>query len=40
MISKKELQYVNAWESKAPFPGTDYAKETLEQMQKRYEEYN
>ncbi|MBO4667659.1 MAG: hypothetical protein J5666_06000 [Bacilli bacterium] len=40
MISKKELQYVNAWESKAPFPGTDYAKATLEQMQRRYEEYN
>ena len=40
MISMKELQYVNSWESKAPYPGDDYAKKTLEEMQKSYEEYN
>lgn len=40
MISAKELQYVNHWESKAPYPGDNYAKKTLEEMQKMYEEYN
>lgn len=40
MISAKELQYVNHWESKAPYPGDNYAKKTLEEMQKMYEVYN
>ncbi len=40
MISLKELQYVNEWARKAPYPGEKYAKETLESMCLLLEKYN
>lgn len=39
MISLKELQYVNSFEQKAPYPGDKYAKETLEEMIKMHEKF-
>ena len=40
MISLKELQYVDLWASKTPYPGEKYAKETLETMKVLFEKYN
>lgn len=40
MISLKELQYVDAWARKTPYPGEKYAKETLENMKVLFEKYN
>jgi len=32
MISKKELGYISGWANKVPFPGNDYAEETMEKL--------
>lgn len=32
MISKKELGYVSAWANKVPYPGNEYAEETMEKL--------
>lgn len=40
MISLKELQYVESWAKKAPFPGNVYALETLETMKEMFDKYN
>ncbi len=32
MISTKELEYVNAWPNKVPYPGTSYASEALDKL--------
>lgn len=40
MISLKELQYVDSWARKTPYPGEKYAKETLETMKELFERYN
>lgn len=43
MVSKKELEYINLWAHKTPFPGVEYAKETLDELEKCvnlfYQEY-
>lgn len=39
MISLRELKYVNQYASRAPFPGEEYAKETLEMMKYLLEIY-
>lgn len=39
MVSLKELQYVNLWESKTPFPGEKYAWDTFEQMSKLLDKF-
>ena len=33
MITRKELNYVNAWSSKVPFPGISYCEQTMEKLQ-------
>ena len=40
MISLKELKYVDVWENQAPYPGRDYALQTLEEMNKMFDKYN
>lgn len=40
MISLKELKYVGTYPEKAPYPGDDYAKETLENMCETFKKYN
>ena len=40
MITLKELQFVDSFEQKAPYPGDKYAKETLEEMIKMYQKFN
>ena len=40
MISLKELQYVDVWARKAPYPGSIYAFETLEKMKELFDKYN
>ena len=37
MISKKELQYVDAWANKTPMPGVDYSLNVLKEIKKCYE---
>lgn len=39
MISLKELKYVGTYPEKAPYPGYDYAKETLENMKETFDKY-
>jgi len=39
MISLKELKYVTTPSYKAPYPGEDYAKETLDNMEEVYFKY-
>lgn len=39
MISLKELYYVDTWARKAPFPGRQYALETLENMKEMFDRY-
>lgn len=36
MISKKELNYVSYWASKTPYPGDEYAYETIEKLKKAH----
>jgi len=40
MISLKELKYVGSYPERAPYPGDDYAKETLENMKETFDKYN
>lgn len=40
MISLKELNYVDSWARKAPYPGRKYATETLENMKILLEKFN
>ena len=39
MITRKELNYVNAWSSKVPFPGISYCEQTMEKLQKSFNLY-
>ncbi len=39
MITTKELNYVNTWSSKAPYPGIDYAEKTAEKLCESVETY-
>lgn len=34
MISRKELNYVDAWENKVPYPGADYSEQTMDDLVK------
>lgn len=37
MISKKELSYISGWASKVPYPGDDYALESMEKLKQAEE---
>lgn len=39
MITRKELNYVNAWSTKAPYPGIDYAEKAAEKLCESVEAY-
>ena len=32
MISKKELGYICGWANRVPYPGDDYAEESMEKL--------
>ncbi len=40
MITKKELDYVNVWASKVPFPGEEYCHEAAEKLKQSFNLYN
>lgn len=40
MITQRELQYVNSWARKAPYPGIDYAEKTAEKLVIAYKDFN
>lgn len=40
MITLRELQYINTYANRAPYPGDKYVKETLERLKQSFEDYN
>lgn len=40
MITRKELEYVNTWARKTPYPGNDYSEEALEKLRTAYNLFN
>ncbi len=40
MITIRELQYINTYANRAPYPGDEYVKETLEKLKKSFIDYN
>ena len=39
MITLNELKYVNAWTSKCPYPGVEYATLAAKKLVESYEDY-
>ena len=39
MITKKELQFVDAWATKIPMPGIEYSSEAIDKVEECYETY-
>ena len=40
MITLRELEYVNGWARKVPYPGIEYAEKTAEKLVNAYEDFN
>ena len=40
MITRKELEYVNVWAKKTPFPGNDYSEAALEKLKTAFNLFN
>ena len=40
MITRKELDYVNVWARKVPFPGQEYCHEAAQKLKESFELYN
>lgn len=40
MITKRELDYVNSWANRVPYPGLSYSTKAMEALVKAYEDYH
>ena len=40
MITRKEMEYVNDWPNKIPYPGEEYCVKTLQKLKRCFELYS